>query len=195
MNAETIPLEFPRALTGWCASGSYRRSPLAGTLYKAELEYVPMSRPNEYAQGTLLEHASEAPVIVSPSQRYRILAALVTTLREHIPGLSCTLVRLYGPDFNVQLPADLLCPDVLLVHQPLEALQSVFAAGRQNVVVVQQDLRADGPERGGNTLSVSLLAPSNPRDAFERFWLFTQNSPFMQALDGLKIGPVNEGRA
>jgi hypothetical protein len=186
---------LPPGASGWRISGVYRRSPLAGSYYPAELECVPMTRPQEYAQAALFEQPCDAPVIVSLSQRLRILAELVRGLREHVPGLSCVLVRLYGPDFNVALPADLLAADVLLVHDPLEALPTVLAAERHNIALIQQDLRADGPERGHNALSVMLLQPGPPGAAAGRLQAWMDGSPLLQAMSGLRLEPVGEGSA
>lgn len=183
---------LPAGTTGWQVRGVYRRSPLAGSYYLAELECVPMTRPQEYAHGALFEQPCDAPVIVSPSQRNQILAELVRGLRAHIEGLSCALVRLYGPDFNVQLPADLLADDVLLVHDPLEALPTVLSAGRKNIAVIQQDLRADGLERGRNALSVSVLQPDPADLVGERFAEWTRHSPLLQALSELHLQPLGE---
>lgn len=168
-------------------SGRYRRSPLAGTFYPAELASVPMSRPQEYAQGRLLEHRAEVPVLMSPSQRNHILAELVRGLREHVPGLSCVLVRLYGPDFNVQLPKDLLAPDVLLVHDPLEALGTVLDGERCNVALIRQDLRADGQERGGNRLTLSLVRHRLDAGQLERFRAWIGQCRLLTALEEQRI--------
>lgn len=191
MNAPTIDAVLPPGASGWRVSGIYRKSPLAGTYYPAELECVPMTRWQEYAQGALFERPCHAPVIVSPSQRNQILVELVSELRAHFPGLSCVLVRLYGPDFNIPLPADLLASDVLLVHDPLETLPTVLAAGRTNIAVIQQDLRADGIERGGNALSISVLRPEpGGRAAAERLEQWMRSSRLLQMLSGARLEPV-----
>jgi hypothetical protein len=195
MDKSLMTIDLPHGAAGWLAGGVYRRSPLAGSYYPAELDYVPMTRPAEYAQGALFEQVGAtppAPVLVSLSQRYRILAELVRGLRAGIPGLSCVLVRVYGPDFNIALPADLLAADVLLVHDPVEALPSVLAAGRRNVAVIQQDLRADGPERGANTLTVALVQPDP--DAALRFQAWVRECPLLQALEELRVEALGEGR-
>lgn len=179
----------------WRVSGVYRHSPLAGSYYPAELDCVPMTRPHEYAQGLLFEQPCAAPVLVSPSQRYQILAELLRGLRAHVPELSCALVSLYGPDFNVPLPAALLAADVLLVHDPMEALPSVLAAGHANVVVIQQDLRTDGPEHGHNRLAVSLwrAGPAEPAAARLRAWM--DGCRLLRALSEPRLEPLAEEEA
>ncbi len=181
---------WPAGATGWCLSGTYRKSPLAGTYAPAELQCVPMTRPCEYAQAALMEAPMAAPVLVSPSQRYRVLAELVRDLRQRVPGLSCVLVRVYGPDFNVPLPADLLAADVLLVHDPFAALQAVLAAGATNVAVIDQDLRADGPERGQNELAIALLNPQ-PADATQTtLAAWHDASPLLRVLTDARVAPL-----
>lgn len=187
MNTPAMDTHLPQGTPGLSAGGTYRRSPLAGTFYQAELECVPMSTPQEYAQGMLFERPCDAPVLVSISQRNRMLAELVRGLRACVPEPGCVLVQLYGPDFNIQLPVDLLAPDVLLVHNPLEMLPTLLATGRDNLAIIQQDLRADGTERGANRLSVTLLRP-HPVDAvMSGFSAWVQANPLLQALDGLRL--------
>lgn len=187
MKMATIDSSVPQGAPGLRVGGVYQRSPLTGTCYEAELECVPMSTAQEYAQGMLFERPSEAPVIVSISQRNLILAELVRGLRGCVPDLSCILVRLYGPDFNIQLPIDLLAPDVLLVHDPLAMLPTLLAAGRDNIALIQQDLRADGTERGANALSVTLLRPRPASAVMSGFEAWVQANPLLQALDGLRL--------
>ncbi|RQS64120.1 hypothetical protein DID96_29070 [Burkholderia sp. Bp8963] len=195
MSATEIDPASPPPLSGCYAAGRYLRSPFAGTFRKAELESVPMTRASEYAQGVLLEHPSVAPVIVSPGERYALLADLVRGLRRHVDGLSCVLVRLYGPDFNVQLPADLLADDVLLVHRPLDVLPAIVAAGNRNIASIDQNLRADGPEFGMNTLRVSMLQPECAAVALRQLTAFVDGCPAMQALSGLHIAMLDGTRA
>jgi hypothetical protein len=173
--------------TGLRAGGIYLRSPLAGGCYEAELECVPMTRPHEYAQGHLFEQPCDAPVLVSLSQRNQILADLVRSLRAGVPGPICVLARLYGPDFNIKLPTDLLTADVLLVHDPMETLPTLLAAGCNNIVLIQQDIRADGTERGDNALSVTLLRPHPAGPVSQAFSAWAQDNPLMQALHGLRL--------
>ena len=180
----------PTDAAGWCLSGTYRKSPLAGTYALAELECVPMTRPHEYAQAALMEEPVLAPVLVSPSQRYRILAELLRDLRLRVPGLSCVLVRVFGPDFNVPLPADLLAADVLLVHDPLAALPAVLSSGAANVAVIDQDLRADGPERGHNQLTILLMNPQPAAAAQATLSAWLETSPLLRALDDARVAPL-----
>jgi len=195
MKMATIHPSVPQGAPGLRAGGVYQRSPLAGTCYEAELECVPMSTAQEYAQGMLFERPSEAPVIVSISQRNLILAELVRGLRGCVPDLSCILVRLYGPDFNIQLPIDLLAPDVLLVHDPLAMLPTLLATGRDNIAVVQQDLRADGTERGTNSLSVTLLRPTPVNTVLGSFSAWVRSNPLLQALDDLRLETFGQAPA
>lgn len=176
-------------VAGWRASGVYRRSPLAGAFVPAELECVPMTQPQEYAQASLFERPCAAPVLVSLSQRYQILAELVRGLRAHVGQPGCMLVRLYGPDFNVALPAELLEADVLLVHDPLAALPSVLAAGRDNIVLIEQSLRADGVEQGDNALAITLLRPADASSA-AAFRQWSAQAPLLRALDAFCVGEV-----
>jgi hypothetical protein len=174
-------------LSGWCAGGVYARSPFVGSYHKAELQCVPMERPEEYAHVVEFEQRCDAPVLMSLSERNAILAGIARDMRAHVPDLSCMLIRSYGPDFNVQLPADLLAADVVLVHWPADLVPSVLASGRRNVALVQHDLRADGIERGRNALSVSLLAPKSVDFGLAAFSRFVAECSFMQRLSGLHV--------
>ncbi|MDM0077522.1 hypothetical protein QTH90_24160 [Variovorax sp. J2P1-59] len=182
-------------LSGWCAGGVYVRSPFAGSYHEAELQCVPIGRAEEYAHVAEFEHRGEAPVLMSLSERNTMLADIVRDLRTHVPDLSCVLIRTYGPDFNVQLPAGLLSADVVLVHWPADALPIVLASGRRNVAVIHHDLRADGIERGRNALSVALLAPSEPGSGLAAFSRFVAECSFMQRLDGLRMHSLCEASA
>lgn len=179
-------------LSGWCAGGVYARSPFAGGHHKAELQCVPMNRAEEYAHVVEFEHRCESPVLMSLSERNAILAGIARDLRAHVPDLGCMLIRSYGPDFNVQLPADLLAADVILVHWPADMVPSVLASGRRNVVVVQHDLRADGIEHGRNALSVALLAPVAIESGLAAFSRFVGECAFMQRLKGLQVQSLAE---
>jgi hypothetical protein len=191
MNDIDLPTAWPSGTTGWRISGWYRRSPLAGSYCAAELECVPMTRAHEYAQGALMEQPAQAPVLVSPSQRYRILADLVCGLRANVPGLGCLLVRVYGPDFNVPLPADLLAADVLLVHDPLAALPVVLSARATNIALIDHDLRADGPERGSNRMSVALLQPDPAETVAPIFAHWVRSNPMLQALSRTRFESID----
>jgi hypothetical protein len=179
-------------LTGWCAGGVYARSPFAGSYHRAELQCVPMERAEEYAHVVEFEHRCESPVLMSLSERNAILAGVARDLRAHVPDLSCMLIRSYGPDFNVQLPADLLAADVVLVHWPADLVPGVLASGRRNVAVVQHDLRADGIERGRNALSVALLAPVAFESGLAAFSRFIAECSFMQRLSGQTLQSFGE---
>lgn len=179
-------------LRGWCVGGVYARSPFAGSYHKAELQCVPMERAEEYAHVVEFEHRCESPVLMSLSERNTILAGIARDLRAHVPNLSCILIRSYGPDFNVQLPADLLADDVVLVHWPADMVPSVLASGRHNVAVVQHDLRADGIERGRNSLSVALLAPTSFESGLAAFSRFVGQCSFVHRLSGLRLQWLGE---
>ncbi|MGJ7510351.1 hypothetical protein [Variovorax sp. GT1P44] len=179
-------------LSGWCVGGIYARSPFAGSYHKAELQCVPMNGAGEYAHVVEFEHPCESPVLMSLSERYAILAGIARDLRTHVPDLGCMLVRSYGPDFNVQLPTELLADDVILVHWPADMLPSVLASGRRNVAVVQHDLRADGIERGGNALSVALVAPAATECGLAAFSRFATECAFIRKLQGLQVQSLAE---
>jgi hypothetical protein len=175
-------------------SGAFQRSPLAGTYFRTEMEWAPLTRAREYAQFALFERPSDAPVLLSVTQRHRLLADLVCGLYSHVGGLSCALVRTYGPDFNVQLPSRLLEPDVLLVHDPLEVLPLLLEAGHSNIAVIQHDLRADGMDRGGNVLSVSLLKPEPELAQVQRFAEWVNVNPLLGALSEARLEPLGQVR-
>lgn len=174
---------------GVCASGVMTRSPMQGTFYKAELAYIPMTRPEEYASIKMFEKPCEAPVLISPSQRYLILTNLVQELRQHVATISLIGVRLYGPDWNVQLPADLLAIDVLLTPAPLDLVDGLRQAGRKDIVIIQHELRADGVEQGDNKLAVWLLAPS--AEGLNGFLRFSQSNACLRSLSDFTIERVH----
>ena len=97
---------------------------------------------------------------------------------------------MYGPDFDVQMSAELLAPDVLVAHAPLRLLPAMRRAGRRNLAVVQQDLRADGLEQGHNEFAVWLVDPTP--EATAGFLRFVEHSAFMQGLAGLSVMPMAE---
>lgn len=174
---------------GLRVSGTYTGPRSGCTLHKAELPNIPMSQPHEFASVALFEQPHLAPVLISPSQRYAILTALVKELRQHVPGLGPIGVRLYGSDFEVQLSQDLLAPDVLVTHAPLQLVPCMLNAGRRNIAVIQHDLRADGLEQGANELAVWLVAPTGP--ALDGFLRFVAASAFLQGLSGLAVAPFD----
>lgn len=170
--------------------GTYIGAASGRSFRKAELACVPMSQAHEYASVALFEQPQSAPVLVSPSQRYEILTTLLRQLREHVPGVEFIGVRLFGSDFDVQLTAELLASDVLVTHAPLLLLPALLRAGRRNIVIVQQDLRADGLEQGRNEFAVWLVAPTDP--AVDDFLRFVEQSAFLQGLAGLTLEPTAE---
>jgi len=155
---------------------------------KAELACVPMTDAHEYASVALFEQPQAAPVLVSPTQRCAILTDVVRGLRAEVPELSFIGVRMYGPDFDVQMSAELLAPDVLVAHAPLRLLPAMRRAGRRNLAVVQQDLRADGLEQGCNEVAVWLVDPTP--EATAGFLRFVERNAFMQGLAGLNVMPM-----
>lgn len=192
MNQITSHLADLGPLSGWCAGGVYARSPFAGNYQKSELQCVPMKEAGDYAHVSEFEHRCDTPVLMSLSERNAVLAGVVRDLRAHVPDLGCVLVRLYGPDFNIPLPADLLAPDVLLVHWPADMVTSVLESGRRNVAVVQHDIRADGVELGRNSLSVALLAPDALEAGLAAFSRFVARCSFVHRLSGLRLQYLGE---
>jgi hypothetical protein len=66
--------------------GRFERSPFQGELCGAELSVLPLHKPSEFRHVNDFEQSSTAPVILSPSQRYRLLADLVDGLVAAIPS-------------------------------------------------------------------------------------------------------------
>lgn len=185
-NRHTLPIHGAGGLR---VSGTYTGPRSGCTLHKAELPSIPMSQPHEFASVALFEQPHRAPVLMGPSQRYAILTALVKELRQHVPGLGPIGVRLYGSEFDVQLSEDLLAPDVLVTHAPLQLVPCMLSAGRRNIAIIQHDLRADGLEQGANELAVWLVAPTGP--AQDGFLRFVAASAFLQGLSGLEVAPFD----
>lgn len=158
-------------------------------LRKVELASIPMTEPHEFASVAQFEQPQPAPVLVSPSERYAILATLVRELRAAMREPGFIGVRLYGSDFDVQLSADLLAPDVLATQAPLRLLPEVLRAGRRDLVVIHHDLRADGLEQGRNEVAVWLVAPTAA--GLEGFTRFVAGSAFLQGLRGLALEAID----
>jgi hypothetical protein len=137
-------------------SGHLVRSPFAGALQQAELGMLVLSDPSEFREHANAEQHGQAPILLSPGQRYAWLAALVRGARERIPYLSTVLVRLTAPDFLVQLPADLLAADVLLVNDAAELVPRLVARGCKGIMVIDHQLRVDGFECGDNRLTLTV---------------------------------------
>ncbi len=169
--------------------GVLRRSPFAGALYRAELGHVPMDKAHEYESVAMFERPCAAPVLLSPGQRYRLLDEVVAALRRHVPGLGIAAVRLYGPDFNVQLTAGLLAEDVVITHAPLRLVPSLRDAGLRDIAVVDHDLRADGLEQGANALALWLVAPTP--DGLAGFARMLAGPGVWQALDDATLEPFS----
>lgn len=181
VRVESDPMPRQRALR---VAGTYVGRGGGSRFQKAELACVPMTLPHEYESVMHFEVPKHAPVLVSPTQRYAILTALVRQLREHIPGLEFIGVRLYGSDIDVQLTPELLAEDVLVTHAPLLLLHTL-GPERRNVAIIEQDLRADGIEEGRNECVVWLVAPTDP--AVDAFLRFVEASEFLQGLQGLAV--------
>jgi hypothetical protein len=150
------------------AHGRFTRSPFAGELYPAGLGVLPLLRPEEFEQGHAFEHINPFPVLLSPRQRFDLLAKIVTAARETIPDLSAAIVNANPGNYLVQLPAELLNPDVFLINDPAGLAAPCVAAGHRNVLTVVQQLRADSVELGDNSLELRLYNPDGP-EAFEAF--------------------------
>jgi hypothetical protein len=197
MSASGLTAEVRARLHATCGapSGGAR---VAGTfkghaarrLRKVELASIPMNEPHEFASVMQLEQPQPAPVLVSPSERYEILTALVRELRASIPEPGFIGVRLYGSEFGVPLPSELLAPDVLITQAPLRLVPALRRSGRRDIVVIHHDLRADGLEQGRNEIAVWLVAPTEPGMA--GFLDFIERNAFLQALHGVALDAIDE---
>ncbi len=162
-------------------SGVIGASPFRDRLYKAELGVMPLHRPQEFENVIYFEYAATAPVLISPSQRYDILAGLVRQAKACMDGLQIILVRLCGPEFQIQLPAELLGDGVLLVHDPAPLAEELARSRPFGLLTIWQDLRTDGFDRGENRL---VLTAYGPRCAAGLPGLVAR-SRVLSALDGL----------
>jgi hypothetical protein len=174
---------------GWIAArarGVLAQSPFAGKLYRAELGVMPLHAPSEFANTAVFEQESPTPILICPSQRYAILTEIVREARSRIPGLTVMLVKLCGPDFSVQLTADLLAEDVLLTHDPNQLVPRVLESGRQGVLTVWHDLRTDGYEPGENEIVLTFYG----REALGDFLDYVDQLPLIRTLQGLSVTQV-----
>ncbi|KQP41146.1 hypothetical protein ASF44_30355 [Pseudorhodoferax sp. Leaf274] len=169
-------------------SGELSGSPFPGACHEAQLGVMPLVRPHEYAEAMRFERPSRAPVLLSPSQRYLLLKNLVIEMRRSLPEISVFGVRLFGPDFNVQLPRELLSADVFITHAPLDLLPTLLESGTRNIVLIHHGLRADPIEQGDNELVIWLLA-SGPelRAGVETF---LRESEVLRVLGNLRLRSV-----
>jgi hypothetical protein len=169
----------PASLT---ISGRFTRSPYSGILYEAEMSVLPLHKPSEFRHVQDFEQQT-TPVLLSPSQRYRFLADLISGVTQAVPQLTLSLVRLGAPDYKTQLPRRLLQPDVLLSHDPWLFLASLAANEDDCTLVVWQELLTDSVEPGENRLSLTLLGDSGT----EAFLHFIDTSPLLSALGDRRI--------
>jgi len=149
---------------------------------------MPLVRPLEYAEVMRFERQAPVPVLLSPSQRYLLLKTLVVEMRQYVPSISVFGLRLFGPDFNVQLPRELLASDVFITHAPQDLLPALLDSGTRNVVLVHHGLRADPIERGENELVIwALMLSPESREGIESF---LSNSVVLRALARRRVRPI-----
>jgi hypothetical protein len=189
MSVAENSLRDQAARGGWKAvrvRGRLLQSPFAGQIYRAELGIMPLHGPGEFANTAVFEQESRSPILLCPSQRYVILSEIVREARARIPDLSVMLVRLCGPDFAVQLTADLLAEDVLLTHEPDLLVQRVLRSGRQGVLTVSHNLRTDGYEPGDNEIILGFYG----QDSLGDFLDTLDQVPVLRTLKGLSVSPI-----
>ena len=155
----------PAPLRGLCLRTVIRRAPYAGSACKSELDVIPLTKAHEYESLRRFERPGQAPVLVSPSQRYRLVSQVLAGVRAQVAELGPIAIRLSGSDFNVQLGPELLAADVLLCEWPLEIVPVLVRARHRNIVAICQDLRADGLDLGNNALDVFLFAATPAAEA------------------------------
>ena len=158
--------------------GRFERSPFHGELYGAELSVLPLHKPSEFRHVNDFEQISNIPVILSPSQRYRLLADLVDGLVAAMPALRLCLVRLGAPDYRTQLPQRLLQAGVLLVHDPWLFLAALDLTAQDCVAVIWQELRTDSVEPGDNGMAITLIGAAGT----EGLPTFAASSPLLVQL-------------
>jgi hypothetical protein len=171
-------------------SGRFVQSPFAGSLYAAELMTLPRVTPKEYASSLVFERVPVAPVLVSCSQHYRLLAELLRSARQYLPRMSLAIVRVGAPNFAVPVPPDLLAGDVFLAHDPTAMALRVRAAGRANVLTIEDTLRRDGHEVGANEFAVTIYGA----DDLPGFIAFARSTPLLRDLVDAAFTPLgNDG--
>jgi hypothetical protein len=149
------------------ARAKLRAVPFPCVAVKACLRRVPLADEREFAQIASMEILPPEPVLISPGQRYELLAEIVDSLRARIDGLGLVIVLLTGSEFLIPLPASLLSDSVALTHDPQPLLARMLAEGQSNLVCISQWLRSDGFVPGDNTIEVALWAATSPaREAF-----------------------------
>ncbi|MEZ5920178.1 MAG: hypothetical protein R3C60_02390 [Parvularculaceae bacterium] len=106
-----------------------------------------------------------------------------------MPNLSVMLVRLCGPDFQVQLPAELLAKDVLLTYDPYAMVPRLSRAGRKGILTVWQDLRVDRVDIGMNRVSVAV----HDADSVPGFLKFVSASRTILSLSNVELVAPDHG--
>lgn len=147
------------------AAGRLRPLPFGAQPVEAGLGVVPLAGAREFAVMDGFAPACATPVLLAPRQRYAILAEIVTSVLEGIPGVGVVALHLGPGEFRLALPAVLLDERVALVHDPLALMLRLHAEGAGNVVCVWQALRTDGFETADNSIAVALFAPTAPAAA------------------------------
>ena len=168
---------------GAMAAGIMVRSPSHGQAYRAELGVMPLYEAREFMNAVDFENDSTAPVLLSPTQRYALLADLVYAARHEIVDLSTIVVRLCGADFMIQLPSELLGEDVILTHDPDKMLPMLARSGREGVLLLWQSLRTDGYEVGTNEIRLTILGARSTPSFFE----FVRNNEVLSSLEDLEV--------
>lgn len=158
--------------------GRFERSPFHGELCAAEMSMLPLHKPSEFRHVADFEYISDVPVMLAPSQRYRMLAELVDGLVEAIPSLRLSLIRLGAPDYRTQLPRRLLQADVLLSHNPRLFVSALDLAAPGCVALIWQELRTDSVEPGDNGLTITIFGA----DGSEGLPAFATSSPLLAGL-------------
>ncbi len=164
------------------ARGRFTRSPFAGEVYLAGLGVLPILRPEEFEQAHSFEHPNPYPVLLSPRQRFALLAAIVSAARQSIAGLSVAIVNANPGNYLVQIPAELLDADVFLINDPEALAGPCVAGGHRNILTVVQHLRADSVELGDNSIELRL----HNADDVEGFAALLQH-PIFAACSDLRI--------
>ncbi len=157
------------------------RSPYAGEVYESELFMWPVSEAREYRGLTMFETDNTLPILLSPSQRDRWLAELITAARRRLPGLRLTVLRMGGA--MAQLPAELLNQSVLLTHDPEPAAKRALSSGCAAVLSIWQDLRTDGIDDGENRMVMTVQGSNCAAD----FIRFVRDEPLCSSLETVAI--------
>jgi hypothetical protein len=157
------------------------RSPFHGTLYESELTSQRALQPAEFGWCETLDTSACAPVLLSWSQHYKLLAQLVRLARAHIPDDPLLLLRHHAPNHVIPLPPELLAADVLLTDEPGIALAALHADDTRSVLTIEDDLRRDGCETGTNSVVLTLYRAPDEHCFAE----FLRTTPFGVAANDL----------